>query len=166
MADNKYYRSPIDKLVVESGIKATLIAQYMQIKYHRMVALRRLKDVHELDIKLCKKAIEDIKQSGIKYRKASSAITEKPESVKSETESVKLTESKPATFKENIQTVVQSKKMELSQQARSLSYLLGQTINLLTNVFDSLQINGVPIPGQILERHKQLIEQCNKLLNV
>lgn len=55
-----YYRSPIDKLVVESGFTATLIAQQMNIKYHRMVALRRLKDVQEQDIELCKQAIAEI----------------------------------------------------------------------------------------------------------
>lgn len=57
MSKEKYYRSPIDRLVVESGIAATKIAQKMGIKYHRMVALRRVKDVSEKDIKLCKDAI-------------------------------------------------------------------------------------------------------------
>lgn len=57
MEKEKYYRSPIDKLVVESGLRATKIAEKMGIKYHRIVALRRLKDVSEEDIKLCEQAI-------------------------------------------------------------------------------------------------------------
>jgi hypothetical protein len=58
-----YYRSPIDKLVEESGLPATAIAEKMGIKYHRIVALRRMKGVDIADIELCQKAIAELKQS-------------------------------------------------------------------------------------------------------
>lgn len=58
-----YYRSPIDKLVEESGLPGTLIAEKMGIKYHRMVALRRMKGVDIADIELCEKAIAELKES-------------------------------------------------------------------------------------------------------
>ena len=143
MVNEKYYRSPIDKLVVESGFMATKIARKMGIKYHRMVALRRLKDVKDKDIKLCEQAITALKQEP--------KVKSKPEKLEAKpkvTDSViKLPDSVKPT-------------------PESLAFLLGQTTSFINSVFDSLQVNGVPIPEQILQRKKQLEEQCNKLLSL
>ena len=142
MAIEKYYRSPIDKLVVESGMTATLIAQYMQIKYHRMVALRRLKDVKEKDIELCKQAIAKIIDDKIPFRRGNIPV------VKS-----KVTES-------------DIKLLELVKPTpEALAFMLGQVLGLLDAIFDTLDTNHVEIP-QLLERKKQLKEQCNKLLGI
>ena len=153
MTEQKYYRSPIDKLVVESGINATLIAQYMQIKYHRMVALRRLKNVEEQDIELCKNAIAKILDDKIPYRKG--PVPENLQSVNRETDSI-------------TQSVTKVRMLAQLQRERTsnLAFLLGQTLGFVQNVFDSLQVNNVPIPDKILERKKQLEEQCNKLLDI
>jgi len=142
MAIEKYYRSPIDKLVVESGMTATLIAQYMQIKYHRMVALRRLKDVKEKDIELCKQAIAKIIDDKIPFRRVNIPV------VKS-----KVTES-------------DIKLLELVKPTpEALAFMLGQVLGLLDAIFDTLDTNHVEIP-QLLARKKQLEEQCNKLLDI
>jgi hypothetical protein len=142
MAIEKYYRSPIDKLVVESGMTATLIAQYMQIKYHRMVALRRLKDVKEKDIELCKQAIAKIIDDKIPFRRGNIPV------VKS-----KVTES-------------DIKLLELVKPTpEALAFMLGQVLGLLDAIFDTLDTNHVEIP-QLLARKKQLEEQCNKLLDI
>jgi len=142
MAIEKYYRSPIDKLVVESGMTATLIAQYMQIKYHRMVALRRLKDVKEKDIELCKQAIAKIIDDKIPFRRGNIPV------VKS-----KVTES-------------DIKLLELVKPTpEALAFMLGQVLGLLDAIFDTLDTNHVEIP-QLLARKKQLEEQCNKLLGI
>lgn len=132
MDNQKYYRSPIDKLVIESGIAATKIAKKMGIKYHRMVALRRLKDVSDNDVALCEKAITALKQ--------------KPKS-------------KDSTFKPIVTESVKP-------APESVAFMLGQASGLISAVFDSLQVNNVPIPEQILLRKKQLEEQCNKLFSV
>lgn len=142
MVNEKYYRSPIDKLVVESGFMATKIARKMGIKYHRMVALRRLKDVKDKDIKLCEQAIIALKQEP----KVKSKL-EKLEAKPKVTESViKLPES-------------------VKVMPESVAFMLGQFIGLLDNLFDTLNTNNIEIP-RLLERKKQLEEQCNKLLSV
>jgi len=43
--------------------------------------------------------------------------------------------------------------------------MLGQVLGLLDAIFDTLDTNHVEIP-QLLERKKQLKEQCNKLLGI
>lgn len=142
MVNEKYYRSPIDKLVVESGFMATKIARKMGIKYHRMVALRRLKDVKDKDIKLCEQAIATLKQEP--------KVKSKPEKL----------EAKPKVIDSVIKLPESVKVMP-----ESLSFMLGQFIGLLDNLFDTLNTNNIEIP-RLLERKKQLEEQCNKLFSL
>lgn len=56
----KYYRSPLDKLVSNSGFTAKAIAAKMGITYDRMVALRRIKEITKTDLELCKSAINGL----------------------------------------------------------------------------------------------------------
>jgi hypothetical protein len=147
----QYYRSPIDKLVVESGMTATLIAQYMQIKYHRMVALRRLKDVQEQDIELCKQAIAKIIDDKIPFRRGNIPV-----------------DVKPKTWHVNTKSVIQARKMELSQQIRNLCYLLGQMQELTENIFCCINRNVDKNDEQItrlLKRRNSLIDYYDKIIN-
>ena len=138
-----YYRSPIDKLVVESGFTATLIAQQMNIKYHRMVALRRLKDVQEQDIELCKQAIAKIIDDKIPYRRGNIPVDVKSKVKESD---IKLFELVKPT-------------------SEALAFMLGQLICLNTRFVDALDAHQIEIPC-LLEQKKQLEEQCNKLLGI
>jgi len=156
MAIEKYYRSPIDKLVVESGMTATLIAQYMQIKYHRMVALRRLKDVKEEDIELCKQAIAKIIDDKIPFRRGNIPVDVKPSNPTPKSYKVE-----PPITVSKVRTMAQLKREHVTHFA----YMLGQVLGLLDAIFDTLDTNHVEIP-QLLERKKQLKEQCNKLLGI
>lgn len=154
MAIEKYYRSPIDKLVVESGMTATLIAQYMQIKYHRMVALRRLKDVKEKDIELCKQAIAKIIDDKIPYRRGNIPDDVKP--------------AKPTTWRIDTKSAIQVRKMELSQQIRNLCYLLGQMQELTENIFCCIN-RGVDKNDEqitrLLKRRNSLVDYYDKIIN-
>ena len=138
-----YYRSPIDKLVVESGMTATLIAQYMQIKYHRMVALRRLKDVEEKDIELCKQAIAKIIDDKVSYRRGNIPVDIKSKVKESDIKLLELVKPTP----------------------EALAFMLGQLICLNTRLVDALDAHQIGTPC-LLERKKQLEEQCNKLLGI
>ena len=151
-----YYRSPIDKLVVESGFTATLIAQQMNIKYHRMVALRRLKDVQEQDIELCKQAIAKIIDDKVPYRRGNVTVDVKP--------------SNPTPKSYKVETLFTASKVRTMAQlkrehATHFAFMLGQVLGLLDAIFDTLDTNHVEIP-RLLERKKQLEEQCNKLLGI
>jgi len=69
MAKNKvrdYYRSPLDEVVSNASYSAKTIARKMGITYHRMVALRRVRDQDEKDLKLCKKAISQLENGNTK----------------------------------------------------------------------------------------------------
>lgn len=150
MTVEKYYRSPIDKLVVESGMTATLIAQYMQIKYHRMVALRRLKDVEEKDIELCKQAIAKIIDDKVSYRRGNIPADSKQII---EPESNDLTKTQKITPNKN----------------ESLCYLVGQMTELTDSIFDYVSRVTEPSEPQIIRllyRRNKLVEQFDRLLNV
>jgi hypothetical protein len=108
----QYYRSPIDKLVIESGLKAKLIADKMGIKYHRMVALRRLKDVKEVEIKLCEEAIADIKADKLPRKSPG-----KPKVAKVETKPIKP----------KIETVI-------ANRGELMAFILGEAMALINRI--------------------------------
>jgi len=140
-----YYRSPIDKLVVESGMTATLIAQYMQIKYHRMVALRRLKDVEDKDIELCKQAIAKIIDDKVSYRRGN---------ILADSKQIIEPESNDSTK---------------THKNESLCYLVGQMAELTENIFDYVsRVTETNDPQiiRLLYRRNKIIEQFDRLLNV
>jgi hypothetical protein len=146
----QYYRSPIDKLVVESGMTATLIAQYMQIKYHRMVALRRMKDVEDKDIELCKQAITKIIDDKVSYRRGNI----------------------PVDFKQIIEPesndLTKTQKIALHKN-ESLCYLVGQMTELTDSIFDYVSRVTKPSDPQIIRllyKRNKLIEQFDRLLIV
>jgi len=130
----QYYRSPIDKLVTESGLKATLIAAKMGIKYHRMVALRRLKEVEQAEIKLCEQAIADIK-AGKLPRKSPS----KPKIAKVESAPV----AKPKT------------EIVIANRGELMAFILGEAMAF---------INRVALAQEHDETVKRLNMLCNKLM--
>jgi len=106
-----YYRSPIDKLVEESGLPGTAIAEKMGIKYHRMVALRRMKGVDVADIELCEKAIAELQQA--------QAVSEAVTDITSDTIQVKGHKRKAR----------QSRPKTITQPSDTqLAYLLGQAM--------------------------------------
>lgn len=74
----KFYRSPIDKLVELSNFSGQKIAAEMGIPYNRMVALRRAKKINYDDIKQCEDAIDSLE------RKATNRPSKKEESLMSE----------------------------------------------------------------------------------
>ena len=165
MKEQKYYRSPIDELVSKSNMSAKAIAVEMGIKYHRMVALRRLKDVQDDDLQNCERAIAALKDNPAAYRKPGHpkspviknpyAEPIKPDSVSRKTDSV-------MTPIPKVRMLAQLQR----ERTSNLAFMLGQTLGFVQNVFDSLQVNNVSIPDKILERKKQLEEQCNKLLDI
>jgi hypothetical protein len=130
----QYYRSPIDKLVIESGLKATLIAAKMGIKYHRMVALRRLKEVEQVEIKLCEQAIADIK-AGKLPRKSSS---------------------KPKIAKvESVPTIKPKTEIVIANRGELMAFILGEAMAFINRIAVDSEHDA------IVERLNKL---CNKLL--
>lgn len=152
MKEQKYYRSPIDELVSKSNMSAKAIAEQMGIKYHRMVALRRLKDVQDDDLQNCERAIAALKDNPKAYRKPGQPKSPviknpyvepiKPDSVSRKTDSVISTPTPEA-----------------------LAFMCGQLICLNTRLVDALDAHCIGIPC-LSERKKQLEEQCNKLLGI
>jgi len=74
----KFYRSPVDKLVELSNFSGKKVAEEMGVPYNRMVALRRAKKITYEDIRLCEEAIESLE------RKATNQPSKKEESILSE----------------------------------------------------------------------------------
>jgi hypothetical protein len=164
MKEQKYYRSPIDELVSKSNMSAKAIAEEMGIKYHRMVALRRLKDVQDDDLQNCERAIAALKDNPTAYRKPGQPKKQVIKNPHAEPD-----KSKPKSFR--VETPTPEPKVRMlarlqRERTSNLAFMLGQTLGFVQNVFDSLQVNNVPIPDKILERKKQLEEQCNKLLDI
>lgn len=165
MEKEKYYRSPIDELVSKSKMSAKAIAQEMGIKYHRMVALRRLKDVQDEDLQNCRLAIAMLEGKEEAYKRPGhlkSPVIKNPHAEPIKTNSVSRKIDSVMTPIPKVQMLAQLQR----ERTSNLAFMLGQTLGFVQNVFDSLQVNNVPIPDKILERKKQLEEQCNKLLDI
>lgn len=132
--NEKYYRSPIDKLVIESGLKAKLIADKMGIKYHRMVALRRLKDVKDVEIKLCEEAIADIKADKLPRKSPA----------------------KPKTTKVESKPIVKPKtEIVIANRGELMAFILGEAMAF---------INRVALAQEHDDTVKRLNMLCNKLM--
>lgn len=165
MEKQKYYRSPIDELVSKSNMSAKAIAEQMGIKYHRMVALRRLKDVQDDDLQNCERAIAALKDNPKAYKKPGhpkSQVIKNPYTEPNKVDSVSRKTDSVTTPTPKVRMLAQLQR----ERTSNLAFMLGQTLGFIQNVFDSLQVNNVPIPEKILERKKQLEEQCNKLLGI
>jgi len=165
MKEQKYYRSPIDELVSKSGMSAKAIAQEMGIKYHRMVALRRLKDVQDDDLQNCERAIAALKDNPKAYKRPGhpkSPVIKNPHAEPIKVDSVSCETDSVISPTPKVRMPAQLQR----ERTSNLAFMLGQTLGFIQNVFDSLQVNNVPIPDKILERKKQLEEQCNKLLDI
>jgi len=166
MKEQKYYRSPIDELVSKSNMSAKAIAEEMGIKYHRMVALRRLKDVQDDDLQNCERAIAALKDNPKAYRKPGKPKGSIIKNPHAEPNKVDLFEAKTSVESPTMQKIKYLANHKRKEHISNLSFLLGQALGFVQSVFDSLQVNSVPIPDKILERKKQLEEQCNKLLDI
>lgn len=166
MEKQKYYRSPIDELVSKSGMSAKAISQEMGIKYHRMVALRRLKNVQDNDLQNCERAIAALKDNPKAYRKPGQPKKQTVKNPYAEPDKVDLFEAKTSVESPTIQKIKYLANHKRKEHISNLSFLLGQTLGFIQSVFDSLQVNDISIPDKVLERKKQLEEQCNKLLDI
>ena len=164
MKEQKYYRSPIDELVSKSGMSAKAIAAEMGIKYHRMVALRRLKDVQDDDLQNCERAIAALKDNPKAYKRPGhpkSPVIKNPHAEPIKVDSVSRETDSVISPTPKVRMLAQLQR----ERTSNLAFMLGQVLGLLDNIFDTLETNHVEIPT-LLERKKQLEEQCNKLLNI
>jgi len=119
---SKYYRSPIDKLVVESNFSAAVIAEKMGIKYHRMVALRRLKDVKDVDLERCKKAIEQLNLDKPAPKKRGRKLGAKV---------ITQAKSVDAVLNADIKSCVKPESCTIETQSLAVAYMLGKTIGYI-----------------------------------
>lgn len=91
----KYYRGPLDKVVVESKMTAKKIAEKMGISYDRMVALRRVKSLSPEDLDLCQRAVAELQQGNI----APLQPVDEARKVKADATYFKLSKEKDGTVK-------------------------------------------------------------------